>query len=209
MVIRGRTVEELAAEREQTQVLGASEKPGSAPPSNPDPDPGPSSSEFWSSSDSDDGGMSPWKGAGIAVAAVAVTVGSVWGVFALTKQIDSSAVSVETLTEPVKALLAPDAPMKVLVRLDNQCPYSDESFMVKVTPSGLTAAFYQGKATVQALPTERVRLIANTRYPDFQYETGPILVKPEMTLVADCESMEERMKATSDSFRDAFKKPKP
>ncbi len=207
MVIRGRTVEELAAEREQTQVLGASEKPESPPPSSPEPDPG--SSEFWSSSDSDDGGMSPWKGAGIAVAAVAVTVGSVWGVFALTKQIDSSAVSVETLTEPVKALLAPDAPMKVLVRLDNQCPYSDESFMVKVTPSGLTAPFYQGKATVQALPTERVRLIANTRYPDFQYETGPILVKPEMTLVADCESMEERMKATSDSFRDAFKKPKP
>lgn len=208
MVIRGRTVEELAAEREQTQVLGASEKPGSPPPSSPEPDPG--SSEFWSSSSSaDDGGMSPWKGAGIAVAAVAVTVGSVWGVFALMKQIDAPAVSVETVTEPVKALLAPDAPMKVLVTLDNQCPYSDESFMVKVTPSGLTAPFYQGKATVQALPTERVRIIANTRYPDFQYETGPILVKPEMTLVADCESVEERMKATSESFQEAFKKPKP
>ena len=150
--------------------------------------------------------MSPWKGAGIAVAAVAVTVGSVWGVFTVMKQIDAPAVSVETLTEPVKALLAPDAPMKVLVTLDNKCPYSDESFMVKVTPSGLTAAFYQGKATVQALPTERVRLIANTRYPDFQYETGPILVKPEMTLVADCESVEERMRATSDSFKEAFKK---
>lgn len=206
MVIRGRTVEELAAEREQTQVLGASEKPGSAPPSSPDPDPG--GSEFWSSSSSvDDGGMSPWKGAGIALAAVAVTVGSVWGVFALMKQIDAPAVSVETLTEPVKALLAPDAPMKVLVTLDNKCPYSDESFMVKVTPSGLTAAFYQGKATVQALPTERVRLIANTRYPDFQYETGPILVKPEITLVADCESVEDRMKATSEGFRETFKKP--
>jgi hypothetical protein len=205
MVIRGRTVEELAAEREQTQVLGASEKPGSAPPSSPDPDPG--GSEFWgSSSATDDGGMSPWKGAGIAVAAVAVTVGSVWGVFTVMKQIDAPAVSVETLTEPVKALLAPDAPMKVLVTLDNKCPYSDESFMVKVTPSGLTAAFYQGKATVQALPTERVRLIANTRYPDFQYETGPILVKPEITLVADCESVEERMRATSDSFKEAFKK---
>ncbi|MFM1928604.1 MAG: hypothetical protein RIR28_1187 [Pseudomonadota bacterium] len=206
MVIRGRTVEELAAEREQTQVLGASEKPGSAPPSSPDPDPG--GSESWSSSSSsDDGGMSPWKGAGIALAAVAVTVGSVWGVFALMKQIDAPAVSVETLTEPVKALLAPDAPMKVLVTLDNKCPYSDESFMVKVTPSGLTAAFYQGKATVQALPTERVRLIANTRYPDFQYETGPILVKPEITLVADCESVEDRMKATSEGFRETFKKP--
>lgn len=208
MVIRGRTVEELAAEREQTQVLGASEKPGSTPSSSPEPDP--SGSEFWSSpSAADENGMSPWKGAGIAVAAVAVTVGSVWGVFALMKQLDAPVVSVETLTEPVKALLAPDAPMKVVVTLDNKCPYSDESFMVKVTPSGLTAAFYQGKATVQALPTERVRIIANTRYPDFQYETGPILVKPEITLVADCESVEERMKATSESFQEAFKKPKP
>lgn len=141
---------------------------------------------------------------GIAVGAVSATVAVIWLGFNLTRLLE---------TEPAKAVLglfskavAPPQPIRVSVTLINQCPFHERAFMAKVMPDGPTAEFADGKASLQALPNQRIKLLANARFPDFHYDTGSIPVKPEVTLTANCDSMEERAMAISESLREAFKK---
>lgn len=141
---------------------------------------------------------------GIAIGTVSATVAVIWLGFNLTRLLE---------TEPAKAVLglvskvvAPPQPIRISVTLINECPFHERAFMAKVMPDGPTAEFADGKASLQALPNQRIKLLANARFPDFHYDTGSIPVKPEVTLTANCDSMEERAKAISESLREAFKK---
>ncbi|MBM3374726.1 MAG: hypothetical protein FJY35_01375 [Betaproteobacteria bacterium] len=141
---------------------------------------------------------------GIALGAVSATVAVIWLGFNLTRLLE---------TEPAKAaiglfskVVAPPQPIRVSVTLINECPFHERAFMAKVMPDGPTAEFADGKASLQALPNQRIKLLANARFPDFHYDTGSIPVKPEVTLTANCDSMEERAKAISESLRETFKK---
>ena len=78
--------------------------------------------------------------------------------------------------------------------------------MVKVLPSGPSAEFIQKKARVMALEGQKVQVVANSRYPGFHYESKWEEVASEVTLVANCDSPEERLRATAESIRGSLKK---
>ena len=104
------------------------------------------------------------------------------------------------------AITPPPAPLSVLVTLKNECPYADEAFMVKVLPSGPSAEFIQKRARVMALEGQTVQVVANSRYPGFHYESKWEEAAPEVTLVANCDSPEDRLRATAESIRGSLKK---
>lgn len=141
---------------------------------------------------------------GLTTLAIAVTFSAVWLAFNFSQIITSP--TAQALVDTTTKWLGPPQPMAVSVTLINECPFSEKAFMAKVTPDGPTAEFVNGKASIQALPNQRIKLIANTKFPDFHYETGSIPIAPEVSLVANCDSMEERAKAISESLREAFKK---
>lgn len=208
MMVRGRTADQIAQER---QLDGRIE-------------PGPSSGKAQDAFDGWDGpedsGLEAAlsepapkafgrrdliRTAAIAFVAVSVTILAVYLTFKLTRLIEAP--SPGELANPVAQVFAPPVAGRVEITLQNDCPYASTAFMVKATPSGKTAEFQQNKAVLELMPDERVRLIANTRYPDFQYETNPILFRDgKVTLIADCESLEDRMRATADSLKGAFEK---
>lgn len=141
---------------------------------------------------------------GIALTAMGVTVFGVWFAFHFTAL--SSSAPAQRVTTAVTQWMAPPQPIRVAVVLINECPFSERAFMAKVTPDGPTAEFIDGKATLEALPNQRIKLIANTKYPQFHYDSGSFPIEPEVRLTANCDNMEERAKAISESLRDAFKK---
>jgi hypothetical protein len=141
---------------------------------------------------------------GIALGAVSATVAVIWLGFNFTRLLETDAA--KTAMGAAHKVLGPPQPILVTVFLNNECPYHERAFMAKVMPDGPTAEFSGGRASLQALPNQRVKLLANARFPDFHYETGSIPVKSEVTLTANCDSMEERAKAVAESLREAFKK---
>lgn len=141
---------------------------------------------------------------GIAFMAMGITVFGVWFAFHLSDL--SSSAPAQRVTAAVNQWIAPPQPMRVAVVLINECPFSEKAFMAKVMPDGPTAEFIDGKATLEALPNQRIKLIANTKYPEFHYDSGSFPIEPEVRLTANCDNMEERAKAISQSLRDAFKK---
>ena len=141
---------------------------------------------------------------GIALTAMGITVFGVWFAFHLSAL--SSSAPAQRVTTAVTQWMAPPQPMRVAVVLINECPFSEKAFMAKVMPDGPTAEFIDGKATLEALPNQRIKLIANTKYPQFHYDSGSFPIEPEVRLTANCDNMEERAKAISESLRDAFKK---
>ena len=58
--------------------------------------------------------------------------------------------------------------------------------MVKVMPEGPTANFTNGQARLVAKPDQRIKLMANERYPFLSYEDASVKVAPEVTLTARC-----------------------
>ncbi|MEN9765322.1 MAG: hypothetical protein RL397_1277 [Pseudomonadota bacterium] len=145
--------------------------------------------------------LRPW---GIALTAMGITLFGVWFAFHLSDL--SSSAPAQRVTNAVTQWMAPPQPMRVAVVLINECPFSEKAFMAKVMPDGPTAEFIDGKATLEALPNQRIKLIANTKYPQFHYDSGSFPVGPEVRLTGNCDNMEERAKAISESLRDAFKK---
>lgn len=141
---------------------------------------------------------------GIALGAVSATVAVIWVGFNFTQLLETE--TAKTAMGAAHKILGPPQPIGVTVLLINECPYHERAFMAKVMPDGPTAEFSGGRASLQALPNQRVKLLANARFPDFQYETGSIPVKSEVKLTANCDSMEERAKAIAESLREAFKK---
>ncbi|MBM3378089.1 MAG: hypothetical protein FJY38_07845 [Betaproteobacteria bacterium] len=208
MMVRGRTADQIAQERQ----LGGRKEPGASS--------GQPSDAFDDWDDSEDpelkaalsesapqafGRRDLIRTAAIAFVAVSVTILAVYLTFKLTRLIEAP--SPGELASPISQVFAPPVAGRVQITLQNDCPYASTAFMVKATPSGKTAEFQQNKAVLELMPDERVRLIANTRYPDFQYETNPILFRDgKVTLIADCESLEDRMRATADSLKGAFEK---
>ncbi|MGA1694328.1 MAG: hypothetical protein ACO38B_05430 [Burkholderiaceae bacterium] len=106
----------------------------------------------------------------------------------------------------IEAITPPPEQMTVLVTLKNECPYADEAFMVQVLPDGPSAEFLQKRARVKAFEGQKLQVVANSRYPGFHYESKWELAAPELTLVANCDSPEERLKATAEALRQGFKK---
>jgi len=208
MMVRGRTADQIAQERQ----IGGREAP--------DPSSGRPSDAFdgWEDQEDSDskaalsestprafGRRDLIRTAVIAFVAVSVTILAVYLTSRLTRRIEAP--SPGELASPISQVFAPPVPGRVEITLQNDCPYASTAFMVKATPSGKTAEFQQNKAVLELMPDERVRLIANTRYPDFQYETNPILFRDgRVTLIADCESLEDRMRAVADSLKGAFEK---
>jgi hypothetical protein len=115
----------------------------------------------------------------------------------------------DSVREGYKAFLSavtpPPAQLSVLVTLKNECPYADEAFMAQVLPSGDSAEFVQKKARVVALEGQRVQVVANSRYPGFHFESKWEPVAPEVTIIANCDSPEERLRATAESIRNSLK----
>ncbi|MFM1826778.1 MAG: hypothetical protein RLY67_159 [Pseudomonadota bacterium] len=207
-MVRGRTADQIAQERQ----IGGREEPGT-------PSGRPSDAfDGWDDQEDPEFKAAPIESAQeafgrvdlirtalIAFVAVSVTVLAVYLTFRLTRLIEAP--SPGELASPVSQIFVPPVLGRVEITLQNDCPYASNAFMVKATPSGKTAEFQQNKAVLELMPDERVRLIANTRYPDFQYETNPILFRDgKVTLIADCESLEDRMRAAADSLKGAFEK---
>jgi hypothetical protein len=104
-----------------------------------------------------------------------------------------------TLLEDV----GPPRPVTVKVTLVNKCELTDEVFMVKVMPHGATAVFHNKVAVVEAMSNQRVKLVANSKYHDFQFEGDEDTAAPSMTLTAHCDS-NSRFDSTAKSMRKAF-----
>jgi len=101
--------------------------------------------------------------------------------------------------------VGPPKPVEVVVTLDNTCELADEAFMVKVMPHGPTA-FFEGKtARVMAMSNQRVKLVANSRYPGFNFEGDEADAEPRITLTAICDSS-SRFDATSNQMKKQFGK---
>jgi hypothetical protein len=101
--------------------------------------------------------------------------------------------------------VGPPKPVEVVVTLDNTCELTDEAFMVKVMPNGPTA-FFEGKtARVVAMSNQRIKLVANSRYPGFDFEGDEADAQPRITLVAICDST-SRFDATSSQMKKQFGK---
>jgi hypothetical protein len=91
----------------------------------------------------------------------------------------------------------------VEVTLQNRCELPDDVFMVKAMPNGPQAAFSGGKARILAYTGRRLKLVANSRYPGFDFEGAEANVAPKVTLEAICES-QQRFRDTSKSIREGF-----
>lgn len=141
---------------------------------------------------------------GIGLGAMGLTIFAVWFAFNLSTLATSE--TAERMKAATTQWLGPPQPIRVDVVLINECPFSEKAFMAKVMPDGPTTEFIDGKARLEALPNQRIKLIANTKYPEFHYDSGSFPVGPEVRLTANCDNMEERAKAISESLRDAFKK---
>jgi hypothetical protein len=91
----------------------------------------------------------------------------------------------------------------VEVTLQNRCEFPDDVFMAKAMPAGPQAAFSGGKARLLAYTGRRVKLVANSRYPGFNFEGDEANVAPKVTLEAVCEN-QQRFRDTSKSIREGF-----
>ena len=101
--------------------------------------------------------------------------------------------------------VGPPRPIEVVVTLDNKCELVDDAFMVRVMPDWPTALFEGKTARVMARKNQRVKLVANARYPGFDFEGDEDNAAPRITLVAICDST-GRFDATSSNMKKQFGK---
>lgn len=141
---------------------------------------------------------------GLGLGALVGTVFAVWIVYTITTTVEVP--EVETVITPIKEIFLQKKPIPVRITLQNKCSYSEKVFMVKVIPDGPEAEFHGGKAYLEARPDQKLKLLANERYPFLQYEDNAVNVAPEVTLTALCGDPEERMKALKKSFDETFSK---
>ena len=133
------------------------------------------------------------------------TVLALWIVYAVLTKVEMP--PLQSAVQPINEFLLPSRdPIEIRITLDNQCEFEENVFMVKVMPDGPTANFTQGQARLIAKPNDRIKLMANERYPFLSYEDASVKVAPEVTLTAKCYDPEERAKALQKSFDDRFGK---
>jgi hypothetical protein len=226
MVIKPRSLEEIAADRAKSQIDPSSARSVSGSASSAKP----------SSKKSEDL-FDPFEGAGsddtepasrskgssfdaspelppepknyqllfLAAGTLLGTFVAVWIVYSVVTKVEMP--PLQSAVEPINAALLPSRdPIEIRVTLINQCEFEENVFMVKVMPDGPTANFTNGQARLVARPNERIKLMANERYPFLSYEDASVKVAPEVTLTARCYDPEERAKALQKSFDDRFAK---
>lgn len=91
----------------------------------------------------------------------------------------------------------------VSIKLENECSFTDDAFIVLEPESGRTAKFYGGKAIIYLPENSRVKLSMSSDFPDFAYDGDLTKIKREMTLVANCD-VSPRLKNIFDSFNKRF-----
>ena len=101
--------------------------------------------------------------------------------------------------------VGPPTPITVTVTLVNECGVPDEVFMAKAMPSGPTATFSGGQATLRAMSNQRIKIVANAALKDFNFEGPEANAAPHVKLTANCESS-QRFDTTREAMRDAFGK---
>lgn len=92
-------------------------------------------------------------------------------------------------------------PIQSTIRLNNQCGLIDDAFVATST-DGRRAEFSNGVAILRTMTNERVFLSSSPKYPAFGFESPPVQVKENMTLTAQCSSVDR----TIDALREQFQK---
>ena len=223
MVIKPRSLEEIAAERAKSQIDPSSNR--AAPsrttssskrdedffdPFNDESDQPSSSSGTRQDHDIDEQPSLPPEPKNyqlffLAGGTLLGTVLAVWIVYSVITKVEMP--PLQSAVQPINAVLLPSRdPIEIRITLDNQCEFEENVFMVKVMPDGPTANFTNGQARLVARPDQRIKLMANERYPFLSYEDASVKVAPEVTLTARCYDPEERAKALQKSFDDRFGK---
>jgi hypothetical protein len=223
MVIKPRSLEEIAAERAKSQIDLSSNRDASPRPTSPSKrdedffDPFDDESSPLSSSSSKQPGNG-YEGQPalppepknyqlffLAGGTLLGTVLAVWIVYSVVTKVEMP--PLQSAVQPINAMLLPSRdPIEIRITLDNQCEFEENVFMVKVMPDGPTANFTNGQARLVARPDQRIKLMANERYPFLSYEDASVKVAPEVSLTARCYDPEERAKALQQSFEDRFGK---
>jgi hypothetical protein len=224
MVIKPRSLEEIAADRAKSQIDPSAARLGSA--SNIRSSSKKSEDFFDPFEDEGDNNAEPTgrsKGSHLesspdlppepknyqllflAAGTLLGTFVAVWIVYSVVTKVEMP--PLQSAVQPINSALLPSRdPIEIRVTLINQCDFEENVFMVKVMPDGPTANFTNGQARLMARPNERIKLMANERYPFLSYEDASVKVAPEVTLTARCYDPEERAKALQKSFDDRFAK---
>ena len=223
MVIKPRSLEEIAAERAKSQMDPRSNQAASSnkrssskreddlfDPFEDDFEQTPRASSRQQGQDSNDQPPLPHEPKNyqlffLAGGTLLGTVLALWIVYAVLTKVEMP--PLQSAVQPINEFLLPSRdPIEIRITLDNQCEFEENVFMVKVMPDGPTANFTQGQARLIAKPNDRIKLMANERYPFLSYEDASVKVAPEVTLTARCYDPEERAKALQKSFDDRFGK---
>lgn len=223
MVIKPRSLEEIAAERAKSQIDPRSNQASSSgtkssskseedffDPFENDFNQTPRSSSSQQGPDAD--GQPPlppepknYQLFFLAGGTILGTVLALWIVYSVITKVEMP--PLQSAVQPINEFLLPSRdPIEIRITLDNQCEFEENVFMVKVMPDGPTANFTKGQARLIARPNQRIKLMANERYPFLSYEDASVKVAPEVTLTAKCYDPEERAKALQKSFDDRFGK---
>ena len=88
--------------------------------------------------------------------------------------------------------------------LDNRCGLVETAFLITLEPSGPTAVFHGGRATIQASSYSYVVIKANPKYKSFGIETPRLRVQPKMVVPVVCD--EGRAAGVLGNFNEQFKK---
>ena len=223
MVIKPRSLEEIAAERAKRQMDPRSNQAASSnkrssskreddlfDPFEDDFEQTPRTSSRQQGQDSNDQPPLPPEPKNyqlffLAGGTLLGTVLALWIVYAVLTKVEMP--PLQSGVQPINEFLLPSRdPIEIRITLDNQCEFEENVFMVKVMPDGPTANFTKGQARLIAKPNDRIKLMANERYPFLSYEDASVKVAPEVTLTARCYDPEERAKALQKSFDDRFGK---
>ena len=95
--------------------------------------------------------------------------------------------------------------ISVVVKLENKCDVSDDSFIVTVPGTDLQFPFKNGVVRLRLKSDRKLQLKANPKYKAIRYEGMYEEVKKNVILVADCSSS-PRLKGIFSSMKNQFKK---
>ena len=105
----------------------------------------------------------------------------------------------------IRKNLEPAKIISVVVKLDNKCDVSDDSFIVTVPGTDLQFPFKNGVVRLRLKSDRKLQLKANPKYKAIRYEGMYEEVKKDVTLIADCSSS-PRLKGIFDSMKNRFEK---
>ena len=94
--------------------------------------------------------------------------------------------------------------ISVTVSLDNKCSVRDDSFIVAVPGTDLTAPFKKGIARLRLNSDRKIQLKSNPKYNAIKYEGIHVPVAKKVILEADC-STSPRLKGIFGSMKNQFK----